>query len=487
MTPAFNTKRIIGSFLFDLIVTLGVLVLALQFRFKIGRLIELENILDFLQIPSGIVWSGAEIQDLLMPQVLLLVAIIWPIFFIGFSVYDGLRSSTLMAELKNIILATTAAALALAGILFLSYRETSRILFLTFFFLDLAILLSSRIIWWIYRYNTHKHEKVRQTQVLIIGAGEVGCQLEESISGDINNNLHVVGFLDDDSDKQATRPNKILGGSDDVRAVVDRYNVEEVVLALPRRAYQRVNQLVTVLHDLPVKVWVIPNYFSLTLHKAKMVEYDGIPMLDLRAPAINDQQRLVKRIFDILVTLISLIILSPMMILIIIAIKVDSPGPIFFKQKRVGENGKLFDMIKFRTMVQDADAQFKNMLHKDENGNLVYKRQDDPRITRVGKYLRQTSLDEFPQFINVLNGDMSLVGPRPEIPFLVERYEPWQRTRFAVPQGITGWWQIHGRSDKPMNLNTEDDIFYVQNYSLLLDIRILLKTPTAVISRKGAF
>lgn len=487
MTHSFSPKRIVGSFLLDLLITLSVLILALQFRFRIGRLEFIEQFLEYLQIPSGIVWRGAELEALLMPQVLFLVAIIWPAFFVSFSVYDGQRSSTLMAELKNIFIATTGATLALAGILFFSYRETSRVLLLMFFFLDLALLSGSRIIWWVYRYNTKKHTTQRQKQVLIIGAGEVGNQLKESILNDFNNNLTVVGFLDDDTKKQAAYPNNILGCADNVREIVTRYDVDDVVLALPRRAHERINHLVTVLHDLPVRVWVIPDYFSLSLHKAKMVEYAGIPMLDLRAPALNDQQRMVKRIFDIAVTVVSLLILFPVMLLIALAIKFDTPGPVFFKQKRVGENGKLFNMIKFRTMVQDADSQFKNMLQVDNHGKLVYKRQDDPRVTKVGKYLRQTSLDELPQFINVLNGDMSLVGPRPEIPYLVERYEPWQRTRFAVPQGITGWWQIHGRSDKPMHLHTDEDIYYVQHYSFLFDMKILLKTPAAVLSRKGAF
>jgi lipopolysaccharide/colanic/teichoic acid biosynthesis glycosyltransferase len=123
----------------------------------------------------------------------------------------------------------------------------------------------------------------------------------------------------------------------------------------------------------------------------------------------------------------------------------------------------------------------------DENGNTIHKTRNDPRVTRVGRIVRKTSLDELPQLINILRGEMSLVGPRPELPFLVERYEPWQRKRFAVPQGITGWWQVNGRSDKPMHLHTEEDLYYVQNYSLLLDIQILFKTILVVLRGKGAF
>jgi len=153
----------------------------------------------------------------------------------------------------------------------------------------------------------------------------------------------------------------------------------------------------------------------------------------------------------------------------------------------VGENSRPFDMLKFRTMFADAEARQGEVVRKIDTGELVHKHRDDPRVTRVGRWLRRFSLDELPQLINVLKGEMSLVGPRPEMPWLVERYQPWQRKRFAVPQGITGWWQISGRSDRPMHLNTDADLYYVYNYSLWLDILILLRTPLAVLSGKGAF
>jgi exopolysaccharide biosynthesis polyprenyl glycosylphosphotransferase len=210
-------------------------------------------------------------------------------------------------------------------------------------------------------------------------------------------------------------------------------------------------------------------------------------MLDLRAPALNDYQRMVKRAFDLL---ISAILFIPVMIfigLIGLMIYLDNPGPIFFHQKRAGENGRLFDMIKFRTMVENAE-QLRHLVETiDNNGDLQHKHPDDPRVTRLGKFLRRTSLDELPQLFNVIKGDMSLVGPRPELPYLVEKYQPWQRKRFAVPQGITGWWQVNGRSEKPMHLNTEDDLYYVQHYSIWLDLQILLKTVWVVLRGKGAF
>ena len=173
--------------------------------------------------------------------------------------------------------------------------------------------------------------------------------------------------------------------------------------------------------------------------------------------------------------------------LVAIGIRLESQGPIILSQPRIGENGRLFNMLKFRTMHSDAEQLRETVEEVDEQGRLIHKTAHDPRVTRFGRLLRRLSLDELPQLLNVLKGEMSLVGPRPELPYLVERYEPWQRQRFAIPQGVTGWWQISGRSNRPMHLHTEDDLYYVQHYSLLLDIYILLKTAGVVILGKGAF
>jgi exopolysaccharide biosynthesis polyprenyl glycosylphosphotransferase len=236
-----------------------------------------------------------------------------------------------------------------------------------------------------------------------------------------------------------------------------------------------------------VTVRVVPDYFNLALFRAVVEELGGMPLINLRAPALNDYQRLVKRCFDLIVGTLTVILALPFMLIIAVLIKRDSPGPIIFRQQRVGENGRLFRMLKFRTMVDGAEAHLGDVLRLNATGEILFKTPDDPRITRLGRFLRRTSLDELPQLFNVLKGEMSLVGPRPELPWLVERYEPWQHKRFAVPQGMTGWWQINGRSTKPMHLHTEDDLYYIQNYSLLLDIQILWKTFWVVIRRKGAF
>jgi len=198
-------------------------------------------------------------------------------------------------------------------------------------------------------------------------------------------------------------------------------------------------------------------------------------------------QQTVKRGFDLVIGGLSTLLALPLMVIMAILIKLDSPGPIFYTPDRVGQNGRIFKMYKFRSMVVDADERRQEVITYTEDGKPIHKQAEDPRVTRVGKFIRRASLDELPQLLNVLKGEMSLVGPRPEMPWLVDLYEPWQYKRFAVPQGITGWWQINGRSSKPMHLHVEEDLYYIQNYSLLLDIIILWKTLGAVLKRRGAF
>jgi lipopolysaccharide/colanic/teichoic acid biosynthesis glycosyltransferase len=170
-----------------------------------------------------------------------------------------------------------------------------------------------------------------------------------------------------------------------------------------------------------------------------------------------------------------------------VAIKLDSEGPGIFSALRVGEGGKTFKMYKFRTMIKGAEAAQPSVTQTDKQGRKIYKVKDDPRVTRVGGFLRKTSLDELPQLINVFKGEMSLVGPRPEQPFIAKEYEAWQWQRVLVPPGVTGWWQISGRSDLPMHLNTNYDVFYVRNYSILLDLKILFRTIAEVLRGKGAY
>lgn len=420
-----------------------------------------------------------------IPTVLyVLVPLIWGATFLIMSVYDPRRIYKVTDEFQIVTLAVGVATLIFAGVLYLGFRDFSRWLLATFVFLDLALLLSWRLVMRL-RFKLGRLPAPSR-RVLIIGAGKTGQRLADMIAEYRWMGLDLIGYLDDDPDKRE-QGLPVMGRLADVRDVVHQHHIDDVVITLPQWAYGRVNQLALDLHDLPVQVRVVPDYFSLALYRASVDDFGGVPMINLRDPALNDVQRFVKRIFDLLIAGFTVLLLLPLLGLIALFIKLDSQGPVFYQQNRVGENGRIFHMFKFRTMVPEADQLLGQVTEINSQGQLLFKRRDDPRVTRIGHFLRRASLDELPQLFNVLRGDMSLVGPRPELPWLVERYEPWQRKRFAVPQGMTGWWQVNGRSDKPMHLHTEDDLYYVQNYSLWMDIYILLKTPWVVMRGKGAY
>lgn len=427
-------------------------------------------------------------QVVVAPYIYLAVPLLWGLAFLILSVYDPKRIYRAIDELQIVTVATIASALLFAGLLYLAKRDFSRWVFILFVSLDLIFLLGWRIVArFLFRIG---RMPAPERRVLIVGAGEVGQRVGQMIQEYRSMGLLLTGYLDEPP--AAVRDNgafvmHLLGPVDDVREVVQSSQIDDIVIALPQRDYAQINELVLALHDLPVNVRVVPDYFSLALYRASVEDFGGLPMINLRDPALNDVQRLVKRMFDLALTSLLIAVTALPMAIITLLIKLDSDGPVLFRQQRVGENGRLFAMYKFRSMVVGAEKMQEDVIEVDEDGQVIFKKADDPRVTRVGRFLRHTSLDELPQLFNVWRGDMSLVGPRPELPWLVGQYEPWQHKRLAVPQGMTGWWQINGRADKPLHLHTEDDLYYVQNYSLWMDIYILLKTPWVVVRGKGAY
>ena len=244
----------------------------------------------------------------------------------------------------------------------------------------------------------------------------------------------------------------------------------------PAMPHEKVLSLMTETLSRSVKFKIVTNLFEIISGSIDISEIEGIPAIDLKPKKRNIFYLIVKRLMDIVLSIIGLIVLLPFWILIIIAIRFDSKGKALMLQERVGEGGKKFRMYKFRTM--------------DNSVGLYEKapsKANDKRITQIGKFLRKTSLDEVPQLINVFKGEMSLVGPRPEMPFIVKTYSPWQRKRLEIKPGLTGLWQILGRKDLPLHKNLEYDFYYMQNQSLMLDLVILFKTIWIIISGKGAY
>ncbi|HLF27043.1 MAG TPA: sugar transferase [Anaerolineae bacterium] len=470
MLKRFNVNFAVVSLLIDVACTFAALHAAVWLR----------GVLPYGPDPDSF--------TLIVPHVYVAAAVMWVIVSLALSVYDPYRRLRAIDELQQVIAAQTIAALCLAGYIFFAFKDMSRFLFVYFFVSEVALLLGWRVVFRLARQLGNGRLSAPR-RVLIVGAGDIGRRAAETIAENAWMGFHLIGFIDDDPAKRGRRVAglPVLGTINAVENVVRKQQVDEVIVALPLSAYEKVVQLSLALQRRPVHLRVVPDYFNVALFQATIEDFGGMPLINLRAPALNDYQRLIKRAFDLIIGALLQVLVLPIMLIITILVKLDSPGPIIYRQQRVGENGKLFWMYKFRTMVADADQRLEEVILQTEDGRIDFKRPDDPRITRFGRFLRRTSLDELPQLFNVLKSDMSLVGPRPELPWLVDRYEPWQHKRFAVPQGITGWWQVNGRSNKHMHASTEDDLYYIQHYSLLLDLLILWKTIGAVLKREGAF
>jgi exopolysaccharide biosynthesis polyprenyl glycosylphosphotransferase len=468
MFRRFSANFAVISLFLDLLLIAIALFIATELRSPL-------SVLPFLQ----------EIPNVKLPGILyFLFPVVWIINLLLFSVYDGRKNLEKSSEMASLLLGSLLAVISLAGILYLSYRHVSCFLFLMAVGLALILLVLWRVIaHMIFRWRGI-HIKARR--VLILGAGSIGRKVGDQICRKPQFGLTLVGYLDDDIAILSNQM-ELLGPLDATRKLVLVNQIDDVIISLPMGEHQRTTQIVCELQDLPIRIWVIPDYFALALHQARIEDLAGIPMLDLRAPALDEYQRMVKRGFDIVLSILLLPFILPIIAVIVVAIWLDDRGPVFYYTRRAGENGKVFTMIKFRTMVVNADKKLQEVMRKDSNGYLIHKTEDDPRVTRIGRFLRRASLDEVPQLLNVLKGDMSLVGPRPELPEFVERYDLWQRKRFAVPQGLTGWWQINGRSDKPMHLHTDEDLYYVQNYSIWFDLYILFKTIWTVLYGRGAY
>jgi exopolysaccharide biosynthesis polyprenyl glycosylphosphotransferase len=438
------------------------------------------------QLPFGAELGRATTAQLPV-QVYVMASVLWPVIFVLLSVYDVRYRPSLIEQLERGIVAISVATLVFAGALYFTFRDVPRLLFAYFFLLDLLLLVGLRLIvpFLLGRARGESHT----IRVLIVGAGKVGQQVAQAIKRRESSGFKAVGYLDDDPDKQGTKPGglPVLARLSEASTVIQREGVNQVILALPLRAHRKMVSLVTDLEKLPVDVKVVPDLFDLALHRASIDHVGGIPLIGLRDSALDGFQRMSKRVFDLTIAIPLTILLSPLMLLVAILIKRDSRGPVIFRQERVGENCELFRMYKFRSMVEDAEARLGDIVQETEDGQILHKQRTDPRVTRIGRVLRHASIDELPQLLNVIKGEMSLVGPRPELPFLVEQYEPWQRKRFAIPPGITGYWQIRGRSERPMHLHVNDDLYYIQNHSLLLDLHILLKTIGAVLRGRGAY
>lgn len=403
--------------------------------------------------------------------------------------YDVRRTRPLFDELYGVLNATTTAIMLMVVFVFF-YRSLfySRIIFIYAGLLILTLVGSARLV---RRLILGRLRQAGQgvDRLLIVGAGEVGRAVIRNIIAQPDLGYQIVGFLDDDPAKSNTDigPIKALGPVENLPQLLRELHISQVIITLPWQYHRKTVRLVLEAEEAGARARVVPDLFQLSLGRVDVETINGIPLISIKQTALTGWNLALKRILDLAFTIPFLLLTAPLWLLIAIAIKLDSPGPVFFKQERAGKNGKPFQVYKFRSMVVGAEAEQQKLIAQNEATGPLFKMRDDPRRTRVGRFIRQTSLDELPQFINVLRGEMSVVGPRPALFSEVTQYQEWQRKRLDIQPGITGLWQVSGRSDLTFDEMVMLDIYYGENWSLMSDIRIILRTIPQVLFGDGAY
>lgn len=412
---------------------------------------------------------------------------VWLFSMNYFGMYDKTTFCYADRIIRNCLLSTLLSSTILASMIFF-IKETmfSRALYVTFVVVVMSIMMIERLI---YTFFISKRNRKKQeiTRVIIIGSPSVARKYRQYIEK-TNININIVGFVRVNQ-KKAERRGYNLGHIDNLSQILKENVVDEVIFALPKDYVGKVEQYILLCEEMGLTVRMVLNLYDLKLSKTHLTSIGTLPILTFHTVSLNPAQMFLKRVMDIVGALVGLIITGFLSIFVVAAIKLDSPGPVIFAQDRVGLNGRVFKLYKFRSMTCDADNKKKELAAMNQmSGGLMFKIKNDPRVTKVGSFLRKTSLDELPQFINVLKGDMSLVGTRPPTLDEVSKYETYHRRRISIKPGITGLWQISGRSsitefDEVVKLDTK----YIDEWSIWLDVKIILKTVLIVFKRRGAY
>ncbi len=395
-----------------------------------AAMVELRPIL------AGRVIESADVFRI--PALYVTVFLFWSTIFGMTGVYNLANIPSFWSQAGRFTLSYLVAVFVFGGVLYFTYRDMSRVLVLYFSVTNYFVLLFTRYA--LISYLRMVLKKAKRTNVLMAGTGRNAIDLAKAIMLDHSSIYNFVGFADDDWEYPSPLPAPLIGQLEEVPSLVEDYDIHMVLIAIPESRSRQIEQLINNLGPCPVRIYLAYDLGKVALLRTEFESFGYSLVVGVREPVIQGAQRLVKRIFDLTVSLALLVVTLPLLAIIWVAIKLDSHGPAIYRAERVGENGKLFQMLKFRSMIVGADNLRDQSMSTDEEGRPIYKLERDPRVTRVGRFLRRTSLDEIPQLINVLKGEMSLVGPRPEQPFIVENYDNWERERLAVPPGVTGWW-----------------------------------------------
>jgi Undecaprenyl-phosphate glucose phosphotransferase len=411
------------------------------------------------------------------------VLIIWFLASASAGLYSAQRKNSTFDELFAVARAGSLATLTLVALTFF-YRDYTFSRGMLLLFWAGGILISSASRAAIIHFLKVRYEKGHGLQsVLIVGAGPLGQIVAQKIHGLPQLGFRVTGFADDEVPQVTNGSSlpKILGGISEVGELIRRHDINQIFIALPREAHAKLEECLSLLDKEVVDVRVVPDIMQFVFLKAGLEILDGIPVINLAETPLSGWYGPVKRLADMVFSTAGLIVLSPFFLVVGLLIKFTSRGPVFYRQERTSRDGSHFTMLKFRTMREDAEA----------GTGPVWASSDDPRRTRIGALLRRTSLDELPQLINILRGEMSFVGPRPERPVFVEQFRekvPRYMMRHKVKCGLTGWAQVNGwRGNTSIQKRIEYDIFYIENWSLSFDLKIIWLTIWSGLINKHAY
>jgi Undecaprenyl-phosphate glucose phosphotransferase len=412
----------------------------------------------------------------------LLVLLVWAVGLRGGVLNREKTVPSLFQEIARVTRSHLLAFLLfIVATFFLTQYRPSRIVMALFMVLSTAGILTNHVLAR-RALISRRRAGVGVRRALVVGAGELGRSLAKKISEHQELGFEIVGFLSDENDQ----PNgdlqwPILGTPEQVQEIVTAQQVQTVFIALPISMGKRLSKVLEALSEEMVDVKIVPDFYQYVTFQAGVEEFEGMPIISINDTSLHGWNSLLKRAFDIVVSAVALVVISPILLVISVAVKLSSPGPIFYTQERMGLDGRVFRMLKFRSMPVDAEK---------ETG-AVWAVKDDPRRTKFGAFIRRTSLDELPQFINVLAGNMSLVGPRPERPVFIEQFKeqiPKYMLRHKVKAGITGWAQVNGwRGDTDLSRRIEFDIYYIENWSFRFDLRIMWTTLYKGFVSKSAY
>jgi Undecaprenyl-phosphate glucose phosphotransferase len=418
----------------------------------------------------------------LYPYLLMLlpILVVWGVSFRAFDLYRPRRIASHLSEAADLAKASSLGALVLVAVMTFLFREYeySRVVIVYFWLLSIAaVWLARGTFREALRFARRRGYNLRYA--VVVGDGELAATVVSRLAARTDVGIEVLGVVGDD--KEGMGSARRLGGYSDLRAVLDAHVVDHVILALVHEDYGRLGGLLEAVGDEPVTIHVVPDLFRFASLRGGVEEFEGMPFIHLRDSPLHGWSQVTKRVFDLVFSGALLIGLAPVLLLLALGVKLTSRGPVLYRQERMGLDGQRFGMLKLRTMRVDAEV----------GTGPIWATEDDPRRVPYGAWLRRLSLDELPQFVNVLRGEMSVVGPRPERPFFVEQFRrtvPGYMLRHKVKSGVTGWAQVNGlRGNTSLEKRIQYDLEYIERWSLWLDVKIIVLTVVRIVFERNAY